>query len=134
MINEVIRALKPCDDGVYLDSTFGQGGYSEAILNAASTRVIGVDRDPAAVVFGKKLSSKYDGRLTILEGCFGNLERLLTTHGILKVDGIAFDLGLSSVQLDEPNRGFSFRFNGPLDMRMSSEGVTAADLVNNCPE
>ena len=134
MIGEVLGALRPFDEGLFVDATLGRGGYSEAILKTASARVIGIDRDPAAVIFGKQLSRKYGGRLTILEGRFGDIERLIKDKGISEVDGITFDLGVSSIQLDEANRGFSFRFDGPLDMRMSSKGTTAADLINNTSE
>ncbi|SVC34998.1 uncharacterized protein METZ01_LOCUS287852, partial [marine metagenome] len=134
MIGEVLGALRPFDEGLFVDATLGRGGYSEAILKTAAARVIGIDRDPAAVTFGKQLSRKYGGRLTILEGRFGDIERLIKDKGISEVDGITFDLGVSSIQLDEANRGFSFRFDGPLDMRMSSEGTTAADLINNTSE
>ena len=134
MINEVIDALKPRDQGIFVDGTFGRGGYSEAILQAAATKVYGIDRDPAAVTFGAELSHRYGGRLTILEGCFGDIESLMKTAGISHVDGVAFDLGVSSLQLDESHRGFSFRFDGPLDMRMSAKGTSAADLVNGSSE
>lgn len=134
MIGEVLGALRPFDEGLFVDATLGRGGYSEAILNAAAARVIGVDRDPAAVIFGKKLSRNYDGRFTVLEGRFGDIDKLIKGKGISEVDGITFDLGISSTQLDEASRGFSFRFDGPLDMRMSSEGATAADLINNMSE
>ena len=134
MISEVLGALKPFNDGLFIDGTFGQGGYSEAILKAAAATVIGIDCDPAAVKFGEKLTRKYHERFTILEGRFGNIERLMNSKGVLGVNGIAFDLGVSSMQLNTPNRGFSFRTDGPLDMRMSKQGVTAADLVNDISE
>jgi len=134
MINEVVDALKPYDKGVFVDGTFGRGGYSEAILQAAATRVYGIDRDPAAVTFGGEISHRYGGRLTILEGCFGDIEGLMKTAGVSYVDGVTFDLGVSSLQLDEFHRGFSFRFDGPLDMRMSTKGTSAADLVNGSSE
>jgi len=134
MISEVLEALRPFNDGLFVDGTFGQGGYSEAILKAAGATVIGIDCDPAAVTFGKILARKYRQRLKILEGRFGDVEKLIKSHGIFGVDGITLDLGVSSMQLDTPNRGFSFRTDGPLDMRMSNEGATAADLIKNTSE
>ena len=134
MINEVVEALKPFDNGVFIDGTFGRGGYSEAILEAAASKVFGIDRDPAAITFGAEISRKYSGRLTIMEGCFGDIESIMETAGVSSVDGVAFDLGISSPQLDDAQRGFSFRFDGPLDMRMSRKGASAADLVNGSSE
>jgi 16S rRNA (cytosine1402-N4)-methyltransferase len=134
MAEEVISGLNLHDGGIYVDGTFGRGGYAKAILEAAATRVFGIDRDPAAVTFGAELSSKYDGRLTVLEGCFGDMAALMAEAGIEKVDGVTLDLGISSPQIDDPVRGFSFRFDGPLDMRMGSRGPTAADFVNEAPE
>ena len=134
LLAEAIAALAPRDDGLYVDGTFGAGNYSRAILEAARCRVVALDRDPAAVARGGALASRYAGRLTVVEGRFGDLEQILAGLGIARVAGIALDLGFSSDQMDDPRRGFSFRADGPLDMRMSSEGVTAADLVNTLPE
>ncbi|MBT3990265.1 MAG: 16S rRNA (cytosine(1402)-N(4))-methyltransferase RsmH [Rhodospirillaceae bacterium] len=134
MANEVLTGLNLRDGGIYVDGTFGRGGYSQAILEAAATRVFGIDRDPAAITFGAELSDKYDGRLTVLEGCFGDMAELMAKAGIESVDGVTLDLGVSSPQIDDPVRGFSFRFDGPLDMRMSGDGPTAADFVNEAGE
>ncbi len=134
MAQEVISGLNLRDGGVYVDGTFGRGGYTQAILEAAATRVFGIDRDPAAITFGAELSKKYDGRLTVLEGCFGDMASLMAEAGVNHVDGVTLDLGVSSPQIDDPIRGFSFRFDGPLDMRMGGEGPTAADFVNEAPE
>ncbi|MDP6926078.1 MAG: 16S rRNA (cytosine(1402)-N(4))-methyltransferase RsmH [Rhodospirillales bacterium] len=134
MVNEVVAALQPRDGGVYVDGTFGRGGYSEAILAVAATRVFGIDRDPAAVTFGAELGDRYDGRLTVLQGRFGDMERLMSDAGVSHIDGVTLDLGVSSLQIDDPARGFSFRFDGPLDMRMGDEGQSAADLINQIPE
>ncbi len=134
MMQEVVAALKPRDGGIYVDGTFGRGGYSRAILEAAATQVFGIDRDPAAITFGAELSDKYDGRLTVLEGCFGDMASLMAEAGVAQVDGVTLDLGVSSPQIDDPIRGFSFRFDGPLDMRMGGDGPTAADFVNQAPE
>ena len=133
MLQEVLTALAPQDGCVYVDGTFGAGGYTRAILNAAACKVYGIDRDPDAVKRGKELEAT-EKRFTILEGNFANLDLLLKETEIDTVDGIVFDLGVSSAQLDEAERGFSFQKEGPLDMRMEKKGPTAADLVNTLPE
>ncbi|ALG70955.1 16S rRNA methyltransferase [Azospirillum thiophilum] len=139
MLAEVIAALAPRDGGIYVDGTFGAGGYSRALLESASCRVIGIDRDPAAIERGRALAQAFPGRLEVIEGRFGDMDRLvadrlLAEHGVAKVDGVALDVGVSSPQIDEPERGFSFRFDGPLDMRMGRDGPTAADVVNTAGE
>ncbi|HEX9462089.1 MAG TPA: 16S rRNA (cytosine(1402)-N(4))-methyltransferase RsmH [Alphaproteobacteria bacterium] len=134
LLDDVLRVLQPRTGALYVDGTFGAGGYSKAILAAADCRVYAVDRDPAAIARGRDLAQRYPGRLELLEGRFGDLARLLTARGVAVVHGIVFDLGTSSPQLDEPARGFSFRADGPLDMRMSAAGASAADLVNSLPE
>jgi 16S rRNA (cytosine1402-N4)-methyltransferase len=134
MVREVIKGLNPRDGGTYVDGTFGRGGYSKAILEAAATRVFGIDRDPSAITFGAKLSKEYDGRLTVLRGCFGDMASLMDKVGVGRVDGVTLDLGVSSPQIDDPVRGFSFRFDGPLDMRMGNAGPTAADFINKASE
>ncbi|HEX7970205.1 MAG TPA: 16S rRNA (cytosine(1402)-N(4))-methyltransferase RsmH [Stellaceae bacterium] len=134
LLDEAVSALAPRDDALYVDGTFGAGGYSRALLAAARCRVIGIDRDPRAVDRGSALAREHPGRLTVLEGRFGDMEALLASLGISNVAGIALDLGVSSPQIDDPARGFSFRADGPLDMRMGSDGATAADLVNTLPE
>ena len=134
LLAETIGAIAPRDDALYLDGTFGFGGYSEALLEAARCRVIAIDRDPAAVQRGEDLARRYAGRLTMLEGRFGEMERLLLPLGVAALNGVALDLGVSSEQLDAPARGFSFRADGPLDMRMEGQGTSAADLVNTLPE
>jgi 16S rRNA (cytosine1402-N4)-methyltransferase len=130
----VIDALAPRDNAFYVDGTFGGGGYSEALLNAAHCRVFGIDRDPEAVRRGRELAKRYGERLRILEGRFGDMAQLLATLNTDPIAGIALDLGVSSTQLDTPERGFSFRFDGPLDMRMSGDGESAVDLVASLPE
>jgi 16S rRNA (cytosine1402-N4)-methyltransferase len=130
----VLGALAPKAGGRYVDGTFGAGGYSEALLNAADCHVWGIDRDPTALALGQALSARFPGRLTLVEGRFGDMDSLLAGHGIDSVDGVALDLGVSSMQLDEPERGFSFRNDGPLDMRMGGEGPSVADLVNAASE
>jgi 16S rRNA (cytosine1402-N4)-methyltransferase len=134
LLAEVIAALKPHDDGVYLDGTFGAGGYSEAMLRSAACRVVALDRDPAAVARGENLAKLYAGRLILIEGRFSEMERLLAPRGTMQLAGVALDLGVSSMQIDDPARGFSFRADGPLDMRMGADGRSAADLVNGSDE
>jgi 16S rRNA (cytosine1402-N4)-methyltransferase len=134
LLDETIAALAPRDEATYVDGTFGAGGYSRALLAAARCRVIAIDRDPAAVARGSALMREHAGRFTVIEGRFGEMEALLAPFGISTVAGIALDLGLSSAQIEDPARGFSFRADGPLDMRMGREGATAADLVNTLSE
>ena len=130
MLAEVLGVLAPHDGGIYVDGTFGAGGYARAILSAASCRVIGIDRDPTAIAAGQALSGASGGRLSLIEGRFGEMKRLLSAAGFTQVDGVVLDIGVSSMQLDRPERGFSFLRDGPLDMRMGAEGATAADAVN----
>jgi 16S rRNA (cytosine1402-N4)-methyltransferase len=134
MLSEVLVALAPRDDGIYLDATFGGGGYSEALLSSARCSVWAIDRDPEAIARGAGLAARFAGRLHLLHGNFGELVALLADQGVVALDGAVFDLGVSSFQLDDPARGFSFRTDGPLDMRMAREGQTAAELVNTLPE
>ena len=129
LVDAVLAALAPRDDATYIDATFGAGGYSEAILGAARCRVFGIDRDPDAVARGQALAARHGGRLTLIAGPFGGMERLIGPFSPGPIAGIAFDLGVSSMQLDEAGRGFSFRQDGPLDMRMSRNGESAADLL-----
>jgi 16S rRNA (cytosine1402-N4)-methyltransferase len=134
LVDAVLAALAPRDDAVYVDATFGAGGYSEAILGAARCRVFGIDRDPDALARGQEMAGRHGGRLTLIAGPFGDMERLIGRFSPGPIAGVAFDLGVSSMQLDQPERGFSFREDGPLDMRMSREGATAADLVARLSE
>ncbi|MXY40372.1 MAG: 16S rRNA (cytosine(1402)-N(4))-methyltransferase RsmH [Rhodospirillaceae bacterium] len=134
LLNEVIRTLAPRSGGAYVDGTFGAGGYTEAILGAADCRVAAIDCDPDAIERGRALRDRYRGRLTLIEGRFGDMERLVRAVTDGPVDGVALDIGVSSPQLDTPERGFSFRHDGPLDMRMSRSGPTAADVVNRAAE
>ncbi len=132
--SEVVAALAPRDNGIYVDGTFGRGGYARALLEAAQTRVYGIDRDPEAISAGKKLADEFSPRLKLLHGPFGAMDVLLAGEHVKAVDGIALDLGVSSPQIDEAERGFSFKSDGPLDMRMSQSGPSAADAVSNLPE
>jgi 16S rRNA (cytosine1402-N4)-methyltransferase len=129
MLKEVVAAIAPKDGGHYVDGTFGGGGYARAILEAADCRVLGIDRDPDAIARGQALVEHFAGRLTLVEGEFSRMEEFTDT-----TDGVMLDLGVSSFQFDTPARGFSFREEGPLDMRMSLSGESAADLVNAMPE
>jgi 16S rRNA (cytosine1402-N4)-methyltransferase len=134
MLSEVIGLLTPRDGGRYLDATFGGGGYAGAILEAASCTLWAIDRDPDAIARGASLAARFPGRLHLINGRFGDMLALLAERDVTALDGVVLDLGVSSFQLDEPTRGFSFRTDGPLDMRMDRSGPTAADLVNALPE
>ena len=129
MLNEVLAALSPRDGAQYIDGTFGGGGYSSAILEAADCHVLGIDRDPDAIKRGQALVERFAGRLTLVQGEFSAMDQFAS-----ETDGVVLDLGVSSFQFDQPERGFSFREDGPLDMRMSLSGETAADVVNNADE
>jgi len=134
LLDEVVAALNPRAGAIYVDGTFGGGGYSRAILEAADCRVLGIDRDPDACARGNAMAGEFDGRLTVLCGRFGDMDGLLSGRGVARVDGVALDIGVSSYQIDEAARGFSFLHDGPLDMRMSRQGPSAADVVNGMPE
>jgi 16S rRNA (cytosine1402-N4)-methyltransferase len=129
LLNEMLAALQVRSGGAYLDATFGGGGYSRAILQAGAGRLFAIDRDPAAVARGRELAAAC-ARFSMLEGRFGDMAQLLAAHGVRQLDGVVLDLGVSSMQLAEAGRGFSFAVDGPLDMRMSGVGVSAADVVN----
>jgi 16S rRNA (cytosine1402-N4)-methyltransferase len=134
LLAEVLAALAPRDGGIYIDGTFGAGGYARAILDKARCRVIALDRDPRAIARGRPMEERSGGRLELVEGRFGEMARLFEERGLDRCDGVALDLGVSSMQIDEPDRGFSFRAEGPLDMRMEGAGATAADLINQAGE
>ena len=125
-----VELLQPGQGGVYIDGTFGAGGYTRAILAAADCSVIGIDRDQTAIALGADLVDQAGGRLTLIEDRFSNLDAIARDAGLPAVDGVVLDLGVSSMQLDTARRGFSFRLDGPLDMRMGGEGPSAADVVN----
>jgi len=131
---QAIEMLRPRDGGIYVDATFGAGGYSRAILDTAGTQVIGIDRDRSAVAGGFDLVDRSGGRLTLVEDRFSNLAEICAAQGISSVDGVVMDVGVSSMQLDEAERGFSFRLGGPLDMRMGHDGPTAADVIAKASE
>ncbi|MEP3673305.1 MAG: 16S rRNA (cytosine(1402)-N(4))-methyltransferase RsmH [Hyphomicrobiales bacterium] len=133
MLDEVLAHLAPIGGslagGTYIDGTFGNGGYSRAILDAGG-QVIGVDRDPTAIANGASLIDEAKGALSLVEGRFGDLDDHARSLGFEKVDGVVLDIGVSSMQIDQAERGFSFRHDGPLDMRMEMAGPSAADVVN----
>ncbi len=131
---QAVEMLAPRDGGIYVDATFGAGGYSRVILDTAGTRVIGIDRDRTAILGGFDLVERSDGRLTLVEDRFSNLAEVCAAQGVDSVDGVVMDVGVSSMQLDEAERGFSFRLAGPLDMRMGHDGPTAADVVARASE
>lgn len=132
--DEAIEALQPRENGVYLDGTFGGGGYSRVILERAKCRLFGVDRDPDALPRAAELTAAHAGPFELIPGRISEISEMMASRGVARLDGAVFDLGLSSFQIDDPARGFSFRQDGPLDMRMSRDGQSAADLVNLCAE
>jgi 16S rRNA (cytosine1402-N4)-methyltransferase len=131
---EAVEMLNPRAGGIYLDATFGAGGYSRMILATSGTRVIGIDRDRSAITGGFDLVERADGRLTLVEDRFSGLAEVCAAQRIDAVDGVVMDVGVSSMQLDSAGRGFSFRLSGPLDMRMGHDGPTAADVVAKASE
>ncbi|MBB4212246.1 16S rRNA (cytosine1402-N4)-methyltransferase [Rhodothalassium salexigens DSM 2132] len=135
MLDSVLKALSPQDGQVIVDATFGAGGYTRAVLDAARTHVLAFDRDPTAIAAGAALVDAYAGRLTLIERRFGAMAEALAARGVADVDAIVLDIGVSSMQLDRAERGFSFSHDGPLDMRMDAGGAeageSAADVVND---
>ncbi|MGI8852429.1 MAG: 16S rRNA (cytosine(1402)-N(4))-methyltransferase RsmH [Methyloceanibacter sp.] len=134
MLSEVLQALAPKSGDIIIDGTFGAGGYTEAILQQADCKIIAIDRDAEAFRLSGRLAGKYPGRLMAVLGRFSEMEALAASEGFTSVDGVTLDLGVSSMQLDTGERGFSFAKDGPLDMRMGEEGPTASDIVNALPE
>jgi 16S rRNA (cytosine1402-N4)-methyltransferase len=132
--DEAVAMLAPRAGAVYLDGTFGGGGYARAILDAADCTLVAIDRDPAAIARGATLAAEYAGRLTVVEGRISKILDLLADAGVESLNGAVFDLGVSSYQIDDAARGFSFRQDGPLNMQMGSSEKTAATLVNFCGE
>jgi 16S rRNA (cytosine1402-N4)-methyltransferase len=131
---EAVEMLSAHEGGVYVDATFGAGGYARMILDVPGTRVIGIDRDRAAIAAGFQLVDASGGRLTLVEDRFSNLAKVCSAQGVQCVDGVVMDIGVSSMQLDQAERGFSFRLGGPLDMRMSHVGPSAADVIAKVTE
>jgi 16S rRNA (cytosine1402-N4)-methyltransferase len=134
LLQEVLSAIEPRAGGIYVDGTFGAGGYSQAILAAADVQVIGIDRDQSAIAHGAGLVLQVGRRLTLVEDRFSNLDAVARQFGHEILDGVVLDVGVSSMQLDTAARGFSFRLDGPLDMRMGGEGPSAADVVAHASE
>jgi 16S rRNA (cytosine1402-N4)-methyltransferase len=131
MLPEVLAALQPETGGIFIDGTFGAGGYTRGILQTASAQVIAIDRDPSAIANGQVLVSESAGRLRLVEGTFGTLGDIAADLGVEKVQGVVLDIGVSSMQIDEAERGFSFMRDGPLDMRMGQDGPSAFDYVKD---
>ena len=134
LLDEVLDMLQPRDGGIYVDGTFGAGGYSRAILDAAECSVMAFDRDKTAIDGGFELIRAYGGRLELVHERFSRMDDVLRDHGIEQADGVVLDVGVSSMQLDDRGRGFSFMGDGPLDMRMGNDGISAADLINRAEE
>jgi 16S rRNA (cytosine1402-N4)-methyltransferase len=134
LLDAVLSVLAPEEGGRYIDGTFGAGGYSRAILDAADCAVLALDRDPTAIAAGRGVEATYHGRLKLAETPFSLMEDCAAAIGWERVEGVVLDLGVSSMQLDEAERGFSFMHDGPLDMRMSGEGLSAASVVNSFEE
>jgi 16S rRNA (cytosine1402-N4)-methyltransferase len=134
LLSEVLDTLRPADGETYIDGTFGAGGYSRAILEAADCRVIAIERDPTAFANGQAMVAEFGGRLVLVPTTFSDMERAAHEAGAARIDGVVLDIGVSSMQLDDPARGFSFLREGPLDMRMSQAGPSAADIVNTLDE
>lgn len=130
MLSQVLKYLNPQDNETYVDATFGNGGYTEAILNSANCKVIALDRDPSVAKRAQEIKSAYNDRFEFRIGTFGNFSNLITES----VHGAVFDIGVSSMQLDDAFRGFSFNKKAPLDMRMSMNGISAKDIVNTYSE
>jgi 16S rRNA (cytosine1402-N4)-methyltransferase len=131
---QAIEYLQPKDGSLYIDGTFGAGGYARAILAAANTRVIGIDRDQQAIALGAGLVEESGGRLQLAQDHFSRLDEVAREFGHESVDGVVLDIGVSSMQLDDAERGFSFRLDGPLDMRMGEDGPSAAELIAKISE
>ena len=135
LLREMVEALGPRGAGLAIDGTFGAGGYTRALLATdPDLRVLAIDRDPQALTLGQALAGQAEGRLTLVAGRFGDLDVLVTGAGETRARHVVLDVGISSMQIDAPERGFSFRHDGPLDMRMGGEGASAADLVNGADE
>jgi 16S rRNA (cytosine1402-N4)-methyltransferase len=133
LLGPILAAVAPVS-GVWVDGTFGAGSYARGLLDAGATRVIGIDRDPAALAMAAPWAGQYDDRLALRAGRFGELDAIAAEAGVPAPDGVVLDIGVSSMQVDQAARGFSFQKDGPLDMRMEQSGPSAADLVNGLNE
>lgn len=134
LLEEVVDALAPVPGETHVDGTFGAGGYTKAILSKGVARVFAFDRDPDAIQCGEALAASSGGRLTLVPERFSRMRQALAARGVEQVDGVVLDIGVSSMQLDQAERGFSFQADGPADMRMSQEGESAADFLNHADE
>jgi 16S rRNA (cytosine1402-N4)-methyltransferase len=134
LVDEVVASLAVAPGETHVDGTFGGGGYTKAILEKGAARVFAFDRDPDAIQYGEALAAACGGRLTLVPERFSRMRQALAARGVDQVDGVTLDIGVSSMQLDQAARGFSFQADGPLDMRMSREGQSAADFVNHADE
>lgn len=130
LLDEVMTAIRPQAGGLYVDGTLGGGGYARAVLGVEGARLVGIDRDPAALPVAAQLRKAWPDTFAFQQGPFSTMEQILELSGADGVDGVMLDLGVSSMQIDEAGRGFSFQKGGPLDMRMASDGPSAADAVN----
>ncbi|MDP4593436.1 MAG: 16S rRNA (cytosine(1402)-N(4))-methyltransferase RsmH, partial [Beijerinckiaceae bacterium] len=133
LLEAATAALAPHENQTFIDGTFGAGGYTRWLLKAGAGRVLAIDRDPTAISAGQAMVQEFGDRLVLVQGVFGEMDNLAVLLGFAPVDGVVLDIGVSSMQLDQAHRGFSFRQDGPLDMRMGGSGPTAADLVNETP-
>ena len=133
LIRSLIDKISPVS-GTWVDCTFGAGGYSEALLAAGAKKIIAIDRDPHVIAEAAELKKLYGTRLELTEAKFSSLQKIVMERGQSKISGVVFDIGVSSMQIDQAKRGFSFQNDGPLDMRMSQEGISASDIVNNASE
>jgi 16S rRNA (cytosine1402-N4)-methyltransferase len=134
LLEEVMEALAPIGGGVFIDGTFGAGGYSQALLERGAAQVIAIDRDPEALAAGAAMAEASGGRLVLVGGVFAEMDQIAAEHATGPVDGVVLDIGVSSMQIDQAGRGFSFMRDGPLDMRMAQDGPSASDLVNRAGE
>lgn len=135
LVSEVLESLAPKDGEIYVDGTFGAGGYTRAILGAANCKILALDRDPNAVRDAAALIDEASGRLKVVEAPFSEMDAIVRAElAGEQPDGVVLDIGVSSMQLDNAGRGFSFQHDGPLDMRMSASGETAADFLNGADE
>jgi 16S rRNA (cytosine1402-N4)-methyltransferase len=134
LLEEMLQAISPRSGAHYIDGTFGGGYYTKALLERAQCNLLAIDRDPEAIQRGSSLRNRFPNRLSLVHGRFSQMGRILAEQGQTACDGVVLDLGVSSFQLDQSDRGFSFRADGPLDMRMEISGTSAADFVNSAPE
>jgi 16S rRNA (cytosine1402-N4)-methyltransferase len=134
LLDEVIASLAVAPGETHVDGTFGAGGYTRAILEKGAAKVYAFDRDPDAIQEGEALAASSGGRLTLVPERFSRMRQALAARDVEEVDGVTLDIGVSSMQLDRPERGFSFQGGGPLDMRMAQDGQSAADFLNHAPE